>query len=169
MEHSCTKPLINFLFDTFPLQGKPVFLEELRQFVPTKTPEEISHHEVWYKQYLDLQEKKKVAIQMWKARKEVGFVTVSNTDGSLLCPDPVCVTGYQERCYCFNDSRYLPEILVYLSTVQCHYNAVSFLQNSHNRPSWARYGVSFVSSKSAIIPCCNSTALCWTFSCVYIP
>ena len=118
MEHSCNKPLINFLFDTFPLQGKPVFLEELRQFVPTKTPEEISHHEVWYKQYLDLQEKKKVAIQMWKARKEVGFVTVSNTDGTLLCHDPVCVTGYQERCYCFNDSRYLPEILVYL--LQCN-------------------------------------------------
>ncbi len=52
-------------------QGKSSFLKEVVGYIPTKTEDEIHHHEMWYKEYLHLNDKKKDAIHKWKERKEV--------------------------------------------------------------------------------------------------
>ena len=52
-------------------KGKPSFIRELIAFLPGKTEEDIRHHELWYQQYLDLNDEKKEAIQKWKEKKEV--------------------------------------------------------------------------------------------------
>ena len=52
-------------------RGKLSFLREVVSFLPTKTEQEIRDHESWYQQYLQLNDRKKEAIQKWRDRKEV--------------------------------------------------------------------------------------------------
>ncbi|XP_074650032.1 coiled-coil domain-containing protein 112-like [Tubulanus polymorphus] len=51
-------------------KGKPIFLKELIPALPTQTEESIIEHETWYLDYLDFNERKKIAIQEWKSVKD---------------------------------------------------------------------------------------------------
>ena len=73
---------------------------------------------------------------------------------SSFCILTICFinqgTWWHKLFECFKDWAilwYLFGSLFY--RVQCHYNVLNFLQKSHNEGMRARYGVYFVSSKSA--------------------
>ena len=48
-----------------------MFLDYVKQRLPTHTETEIREHEAWYQEYLFLNENKKCAIKKWRERKEV--------------------------------------------------------------------------------------------------
>ena len=62
-------------------KGKPSFIREVVAFLPGLSEEEIRHHELWYQQYLDLNEEKKEAIQKWKEKKEIEKETLMKQAG----------------------------------------------------------------------------------------
>ncbi|XP_026177792.1 coiled-coil domain-containing protein 112 [Mastacembelus armatus] len=49
--------------------GQPAYRKEAKLYLPGKTLEEIEQHEDWYQELLNLQDRKREAIQRWKARK----------------------------------------------------------------------------------------------------
>ncbi|RUS80027.1 hypothetical protein EGW08_012197 [Elysia chlorotica] len=51
-------------------KGRIVFLDYVKQRLPTHTETEIREHEAWYQEYLFLNENKKCAIKKWRERKE---------------------------------------------------------------------------------------------------
>lgn len=53
------------------LQGNPVFIEVAASELPTKTVDEILHHEKWYTEYCTLLQSKKLAIEAWRVEKQV--------------------------------------------------------------------------------------------------
>ncbi|XP_053330258.1 coiled-coil domain-containing protein 112 [Spea bombifrons] len=52
-------------------KGKPAYLEEAMAYLPSRTREDVQQHEKWYQEFLFLEEKKKEAIQKWKAKKQL--------------------------------------------------------------------------------------------------
>ncbi|XP_072538000.1 coiled-coil domain-containing protein 112 isoform X2 [Salminus brasiliensis] len=50
--------------------GKPSYRKEVRFYLPGKTTEDIRLHEDWYLELCHLQEKKREAIQKWRAKRE---------------------------------------------------------------------------------------------------
>ncbi|XP_053556456.1 coiled-coil domain-containing protein 112 [Bombina bombina] len=52
-------------------KGKVSYLEEALAFLPSRTKEDVQQHEKWYQEFLFLDEKKKEAIQKWKAKKQL--------------------------------------------------------------------------------------------------
>ncbi|XP_035021861.2 coiled-coil domain-containing protein 112 [Hippoglossus stenolepis] len=50
-------------------RGHPAYRKEAKLYLPGKTLEEIEHHEVWHQQLIKLQDRKREAIQRWKASK----------------------------------------------------------------------------------------------------
>ncbi|GFR78305.1 coiled-coil domain-containing protein 112-like [Elysia marginata] len=51
-------------------KSRIVFLDHVKQRLPTHTETEIREHESWYQEYLFLNENKKCAIKKWRERKE---------------------------------------------------------------------------------------------------
>ncbi|KAM3938973.1 coiled-coil domain-containing protein 112 [Leptodactylus fuscus] len=51
-------------------KGKPSYLEEALAYLPSRTKEDVEHHDAWYKEFLFLEEKKRESIQKWKAMKQ---------------------------------------------------------------------------------------------------
>uniref|UniRef100_A0A3Q3QIJ7 Coiled-coil domain containing 112 n=2 Tax=Monopterus albus TaxID=43700 RepID=A0A3Q3QIJ7_MONAL len=49
--------------------GQPDYRKEAKLYLPGKTLEEIEQHEDWHQELLHLQDRKRKAIQQWKARK----------------------------------------------------------------------------------------------------
>ena len=60
------------------LQGRPKFISEAISRLPTKTPEEVHEHETWYREFLNHQELKRLAIKAWKNKKQVRFICMHN-------------------------------------------------------------------------------------------
>ena len=52
------------------IQGKLAFVKEALSHLPTKIEQEIRDHESWYREYLELNDRKKEVIQKWRERKE---------------------------------------------------------------------------------------------------
>ncbi|KAG9487923.1 hypothetical protein GDO78_007625 [Eleutherodactylus coqui] len=64
-------------------KGKPSYLEEALAYLPSRTSEDVEQHEMWYKEFLYLEEKKKeVQVHVDK-------------DPSRLCK---LTKGWEERC-----------------------------------------------------------------------
>ncbi|XP_041363592.1 coiled-coil domain-containing protein 112-like [Gigantopelta aegis] len=51
-------------------KGKIVFVDHLKPALPTRTEAEIREHEVWYEEYLFLNDVKKDSIKKWRMQKE---------------------------------------------------------------------------------------------------
>ncbi|GFO13549.1 coiled-coil domain-containing protein 112-like [Plakobranchus ocellatus] len=51
-------------------KGRIVFLDYVKQKLPTHTETEIREHETWYQEYLFLNENKKCAIKKWREKRE---------------------------------------------------------------------------------------------------
>ena len=62
------------LISVMTLQGRPQFISEAISRLPTKTPEEVHEHETWYRELLNHQELKRLAIKAWKNKKQVRFI-----------------------------------------------------------------------------------------------
>ncbi|ELT93807.1 hypothetical protein CAPTEDRAFT_190988 [Capitella teleta] len=52
-------------------KNKNVFIEELASVIPTKDGDEIRHHEMWFREYEMLRQRKKEAIAEWRQHKEI--------------------------------------------------------------------------------------------------
>ncbi|XP_063312997.1 coiled-coil domain-containing protein 112 [Pelobates fuscus] len=52
-------------------KGKPTYLKEAMEYLPSRTREDVQQHETWYKEFLLLEGKKREAIQKWKAKKHL--------------------------------------------------------------------------------------------------
>ncbi|KAG8456290.1 hypothetical protein GDO86_002180, partial [Hymenochirus boettgeri] len=52
-------------------KGKPSYLEEALSYLPSRTKDDVQQHEAWYQEFLFLDERKKEAIQEWKAKKQL--------------------------------------------------------------------------------------------------
>ncbi|CAJ1068957.1 coiled-coil domain-containing protein 112 [Xyrichtys novacula] len=50
--------------------GQPAYRKEAKLYLPGKTVEEIEQHEEWYQELISLQDRKREAIQTWKAIKQ---------------------------------------------------------------------------------------------------
>ncbi|XP_041793604.1 coiled-coil domain-containing protein 112 isoform X2 [Chelmon rostratus] len=50
--------------------GQPAYRKEAKLYLPTKTLEEIEQHEDWHRELMYLQDRKREAIQRWKANKQ---------------------------------------------------------------------------------------------------
>ena len=53
------------------LQTNPSFIDQAANELPTKTVDDIEHHEQWYTEYCTLLERKKLAIEAWKVERKV--------------------------------------------------------------------------------------------------
>nr|XP_026238076.1 coiled-coil domain-containing protein 112 [Urocitellus parryii] len=51
-------------------KGKPAFVEEVLEYLPGRTQDEVQQHENWYQKFLALEERKKESIQNWKSKKQ---------------------------------------------------------------------------------------------------
>ncbi|XP_047412964.1 coiled-coil domain-containing protein 112 isoform X2 [Sciurus carolinensis] len=51
-------------------KGKPAFVEEVLEYLPGRTQDEVQQHEKWYQKFLALEERKKESIQNWKSKKQ---------------------------------------------------------------------------------------------------
>ncbi|XP_038625912.1 coiled-coil domain-containing protein 112 [Tachyglossus aculeatus] len=50
---------------------KTSYIEEVLEYLPGKTREDVQQHETWYQEYLLLERSKKESIQKWKAEKQL--------------------------------------------------------------------------------------------------
>ncbi|XP_069481617.1 coiled-coil domain-containing protein 112 isoform X2 [Ambystoma mexicanum] len=60
----------NFLKIWMKHKGKPVYMEEALEYLPSRTKEDVEEHEKWYQEFLFLEERKKESIQKWKDKKQ---------------------------------------------------------------------------------------------------
>ncbi|XP_078531645.1 coiled-coil domain-containing protein 112 isoform X1 [Lissotriton helveticus] len=60
----------NFLKIWMKHKGKPVYIEEALEYLPSRTKEDVQLHEKWYQEFLFLEERKKESIRNWKYKKQ---------------------------------------------------------------------------------------------------
>uniref|UniRef100_K7E8P1 Coiled-coil domain containing 112 n=1 Tax=Ornithorhynchus anatinus TaxID=9258 RepID=K7E8P1_ORNAN len=65
---------------------KPSYIEEILEYFPGKTKEDVQQHDTWYQEYLLLEKRKKESIQKWKAEKQL-------KREEILKPKPVLKMG----------------------------------------------------------------------------
>lgn len=52
-------------------QGDEKFIDDCIGFLPTKTRDQIDEHEEWYRQFLSISNKRRLALKRWREEKNV--------------------------------------------------------------------------------------------------
>ncbi len=53
------------------LQGQDQFIDDCVGFLPTKTRDQINEHEKWYRQLLNISNKRRLALKHWREERNV--------------------------------------------------------------------------------------------------
>ena len=53
------------------VQGQEKFIDDCIGFLPTKTRDQIEEHEQWYRQFLSISNKRRLALKRWREERNV--------------------------------------------------------------------------------------------------